>query len=224
MKIVFFAVVVLLFPLSAQAKDETVGQIVNREAKLNGIDPNLVRAVIYAESAGDVMAVSHKNAQGLMQLIPATADRFGVTDVFDPAQNIKAGTRYLAWLYKRFDSWPLALAGYNAGEGKVDKYKGIPPYRETQKYVKKVLKKYAKLSGNNQAVDIPEVKLVDLDLYDAATTLGLNDAPINAHVKIDLDLYNKNLVASSGKDKDLYKAALVAPTGVNWIPPKGYYN
>lgn len=105
----------------------------------HGIDPALVRAIMHAESAFRPNVVSHKGAQGLMQLMPATAERFGVTDAFDPAQNISGGARYLAWLLKRFDGdVQLAAAGYNAGEGAVDRFSGVPPYEETQRYVERV--------------------------------------------------------------------------------------
>lgn len=104
-----------------------------------GVDEALVRAVIHAESAYDPNAVSRVGAQGLMQLMPATARRFGVANVFDIAQNIRGGVQYLAWLLRRFDgNLTLAAAGYNAGEGAVDKYKGVPPYSETQRYVQRV--------------------------------------------------------------------------------------
>ena len=104
------------------------------------VSPALALAVIAVESAGRVEARSHANAQGLMQLIPATAERFGVTDAYDPAQNIRGGVTYLDWLIERFDGDAvLALAGYNAGEGAVDKHRGIPPYKETRAYVPKVM-------------------------------------------------------------------------------------
>jgi soluble lytic murein transglycosylase-like protein len=104
-----------------------------------GVDEAVVRAVIHAESAFRPNAVSHAGAQGLMQLIPATASRFGVADVFDPAQNIRGGVQYLAWLLERYNQdLTLAAAGYNAGEGAVDRHGGVPPYAETQRYVQRV--------------------------------------------------------------------------------------
>jgi soluble lytic murein transglycosylase-like protein len=104
-----------------------------------GVEEAIVRAIIHAESAYRPNAVSRAGARGLMQLIPATASRFGVGDAFDPAQNIKGGVKYLAFLLKRYNSnLSLAAAGYNAGEGAVDKYGGVPPYAETQRYVQRV--------------------------------------------------------------------------------------
>ncbi|HZX81158.1 MAG TPA: lytic transglycosylase domain-containing protein, partial [Lysobacter sp.] len=104
-----------------------------------GVDESIVRAIIHAESAFNPNALSRVGAQGLMQLMPATARRFGVDNAFDPSQNIRGGVQYLAWLLKRFNGdLRLAAAGYNAGEGAVDKYKGVPPYGETQRYVQRV--------------------------------------------------------------------------------------
>jgi hypothetical protein len=104
------------------------------------ISPALALAVISVESAGRADAVSHANAQGLMQLIPATAARFGVEDPFDPGQNIRGGVAYLDWLMNEFDrDIVLALAGYNAGEGAVRRNNGVPPFAETRDYVPKVL-------------------------------------------------------------------------------------
>ncbi|HEX7707953.1 MAG TPA: lytic transglycosylase domain-containing protein [Thermoanaerobaculia bacterium] len=103
------------------------------------VDAALVSAVIKAESDYNPRVVSHKGARGLMQLMPATAKRFGVTDSFDPAQNIHGGTRYLRWLLNTFDgNADLAVAAYNAGEGNVWKYKGVPPFRETVNYINRI--------------------------------------------------------------------------------------
>jgi soluble lytic murein transglycosylase-like protein len=121
---------------------------INKYAKKYNVDADLVKAVIAAESCYNRTAVSPKNAQGLMQLIPATASRFGVTNSFNADQNIRGGTRYLSFLLKRYKgNLYKAVASYNAGEGAVDRYKGIPPYRETQQYVRNVLQVYGKLSG-----------------------------------------------------------------------------
>lgn len=104
------------------------------------VSPALVLALISVESAGQITAESHAGAQGLMQLMPATAARFGVTDRLNPAENIKAGVAYLAWLMDHFGKDPiLVLAGYNAGERAVRSNAGVPPYAETRSYVPKVL-------------------------------------------------------------------------------------
>ncbi len=108
-------------------------------ARAHGVSEVLLLAVIAVESAGHTKAVSPKGAKGLMQLIPATARRFGVADSFDPAQNILGGAAYLDWLLRNFgEDAILALAGYNAGEGAVERHKGVPPYSETRDYVVKV--------------------------------------------------------------------------------------
>ena len=112
---------------------------ISRAAKQYGVDEAIVRAIIHAESAFNPNALSRVGAQGLMQLMPATAQRFGVGNPFDAGQNIQGGVKYLAWLLKRFNGdLTLAAAGYNAGEGAVDKYNGVPPYKETQRYVQRV--------------------------------------------------------------------------------------
>jgi soluble lytic murein transglycosylase-like protein len=126
-----------------------------------GVDEALVRAIVHAESAFNPNAVSHKGAQGLMQLIPATADRFGVADPFDPAQNIQGGVQYLAWLLDRFDdNTTLAAAGYNAGEGNVDRYGGVPPFDETQRYVGRVATLHARYREALAATGSTPVPLV----------------------------------------------------------------
>ncbi|MFA5983040.1 MAG: transglycosylase SLT domain-containing protein [Methylococcaceae bacterium] len=118
---------------------------VNQIAPAYEIDPKLVLAVIQAESAFSLTALSNKNAQGLMQLIPETAERFGVKDVWNPIQNIKGGMAYLSWLLQHFSgNVTYVLAAYNAGEGAVERYQGVPPYLETQNYVKRILARYPK--------------------------------------------------------------------------------
>lgn len=112
---------------------------ISSAAREFGVEEAIVRAIIHAESAYNPNALSRVGAQGLMQLMPATARRFGVGNAFDAAQNIRGGVQYLAWLLKRFNGdLTLAAAGYNAGEGAVDKYRGVPPYSETQRYVQRV--------------------------------------------------------------------------------------
>lgn len=113
-----------------------------------GLDPALVIEVIRAESNFDPRARSHKGALGLMQLIPETARRFGVEDPLEPLQNLRGGMAYLQWLLDHFDGdLRLTLAGYNAGERAVERHGGIPPYAETQAYVKRILERYAAPDG-----------------------------------------------------------------------------
>lgn len=120
-------------------------RIIFEAGQKQGVDPRFIHAVIWQESKYELHARSHAGAQGLMQLMPATAKRFGCENPDDPVENINAGTKYLGWLLKRFSgNVELALAGYNAGEGAVDKYDGIPPYNETQNYVKIISKRYGK--------------------------------------------------------------------------------
>ncbi|MFN2530973.1 MAG: lytic transglycosylase domain-containing protein [Pyrinomonadaceae bacterium] len=125
--------------------DRDLDWIILRAGEREGVDPRFIHAVIWQESKYDSHARSHAGAEGLMQLMPAAAQRFGCKDRNDREENIEAGTKYLSWLLKRFDgNVKLALAGYNAGEGTVDKYNGIPPYPETQKYVKVISERYGK--------------------------------------------------------------------------------
>lgn len=113
------------------------------------IDPLLIYAQMHQESSFKIRARSHKGASGLMQLMPATARRFGVTKIYDPRQNIEAGVRYMRWLLDYFDQdVVLALAGYNAGEGAVLKYgRQVPPYRETREYVRRIGARYNTISN-----------------------------------------------------------------------------
>jgi soluble lytic murein transglycosylase-like protein len=125
--------------------DHAIDLVIMRAGERTGVDPRLIHAVIWQESKYKPDATSHVGAQGLMQLMPAAAKRFGCDDRNDAESNVEAGTKYLRWLLKRFDgNVSLALAAYNAGEGNVDKYEGIPPFDETQAYVRIITGRYGK--------------------------------------------------------------------------------
>lgn len=120
---------------------KTFSEIIKEASARYGVDESIIRAVIKQESSFNPEAVSRCGAQGLMQLMPATAQSLGVKDAFNPEENIMAGTHYLKQKLDEFDgNLALALAAYNAGSGTVRKYGGIPPYKETQAYVNKVIK------------------------------------------------------------------------------------
>lgn len=119
----------------------TYDRLIRRYADEYGVDFALVKAVMHAESAFNPYAVSHKGARGLMQLMPETARRYGVSEIYDPVENIRAGVRHLKFLSRQFDDkLYLVIAAYNAGENAVKQHQGIPPYAETQMYVRKVLR------------------------------------------------------------------------------------
>ncbi|MCW5700442.1 MAG: lytic transglycosylase domain-containing protein [Rhodospirillales bacterium] len=126
-------------PWTASEAPDWITTFVEEVAPTYDLDPRLVMSVMAIESRFHTKARSHKNAQGLMQLIPGTAERFGVRDPYDPRQNIRGGMKYLKWLMSYFEGdISLTLAGYNAGEKAVDRHGGIPPYQETQAYVENV--------------------------------------------------------------------------------------
>jgi soluble lytic murein transglycosylase-like protein len=138
---------------TASTGDARIDTLIHKAAAKNGLDPRLVFAVMRQESSFRQRAISPKGASGLMQLMPATARRFGVQDIFDPAQNIEGGTQYLRFLLNAFDGdVELALAGYNAGEHAVARYGNrIPPYRETQDYVRRISAHYQRLTSGSPA-------------------------------------------------------------------------
>lgn len=135
---------------STVTKDD-LAALAHETAERHAIDPALVRAVIEAESNWNITAVSAKGAQGLMQLVPATAQRLGVADVFDPVQNLDGGVRHLRWLLERYGGdLEKSLAAYNAGEGAVDRARGVPNYSETRAYVQKVVDTYFRPDSGRQ--------------------------------------------------------------------------
>ena len=127
-------------PLPAIAAPHSIAELVKKIAPEYRVPTQLVLAIIQAESNFDIVALSPKNAKGLMQLIPDTAARFNVRNPYDPAQNIRGGTAYLRWLLAYFEGdVTLVAAAYNAGEGTVERYRGVPPYDETRAYVRKIV-------------------------------------------------------------------------------------
>jgi len=131
-------------PSATVVPSERYADFIRNAAEKHGVDERLVKLVVEAESNYDAKAVSRKNALGLMQLLPSIAARYAVKNVFDPAQNIDAGTHYLRDLLERYrGNTRLALAAYNAGPEIVDRYRGVPPFAETQHYVRSITSKLA---------------------------------------------------------------------------------
>lgn len=118
------------------------GAIIYREARKNDLQPELVAAMVHTESDFRPGLVSHKSAQGLMQIVPETAKVLGIANPFDPEQNIAAGTKYFRYLLNRFDDERIALAAYNAGPTNVERFGGVPPFPETQQYIEKVSRRH----------------------------------------------------------------------------------
>ena len=143
-------------PPPATPVSSPYGDLIHAAAMHYGVDADLVTSVIAAESNFDPKAISRKNARGLMQLLPETATRLGVRDIFDPKENIEAGTRYLSQLLKRYDNnLALALAAYNAGPDRVQQYGRVPPYRETISYVRRIQLEYSRRKSAQAATKSP---------------------------------------------------------------------
>jgi soluble lytic murein transglycosylase-like protein len=150
--------------------DGKVDSFIVDSSNRHGVDPLLIYSIMHRESSFKKFALSNKGARGLMQLMPATAARLGVRDIFDPRQNIEGGVKYMRFLLNLFDGdVRLALAGYNAGEGAVLKYRrSVPPYRETQEYVRRISERYALMRDPSTARLAPRVSRTQIAKLKAA--------------------------------------------------------
>lgn len=141
-------------PASGSKNRNAYDTLIMASALRHGVDPALMKAMMHTESGFNPNARSPVGAQGLMQLMPATAKRFGVANAWDPAQNIEGAAKYIKYLTGRFSNLQHAIAGYNAGEGNVSKYGGIPPFRETRDYVQRVMSRYNNLYRNDPNLQV----------------------------------------------------------------------
>lgn len=133
---------------------KSTSQIISEASEKHGVDSDFIRSVIKQESAGNANAVSRAGARGLMQLMPGTASQLGVSDSFSPEQNVHGGAQYLRELLERYDGDAIkALAAYNAGPGAVDRFHGVPPYRETRQYVQRVVREYNKSKSAGKSAE-----------------------------------------------------------------------
>lgn len=193
-----------------------IDDAVATSSKKHGVPAALIRAVIKQESSGNPNAVSSRGAQGLMQLMPNTARELGVTNAFNIRQNIDGGTKYLAMLIKRYHGdLALALAANNAGPRKVLKYGGIPPYKQTQRYVRRVMADF-----NGQTAIAPT--RMRSNVYDAplsrpsvTVTAGLSAADVRAHFS-SRALINSGLELNWLPSADAGSRSLALPEIVNW--------
>ncbi|SDB85072.1 lytic transglycosylase domain-containing protein [Acinetobacter boissieri] len=162
----------------------TFDQIISSAAQKHGVPEGLIKAIMHTESSFNVHAQSPVGAQGLMQLMPATAKHLNVSDSFNPQENIHGGAKYIASLLKQFNgNTRLALAAYNAGAGNVSKYGGIPPFKETQNYVERVLSRYHNLYQNQ------------LNLVASESTIQANKT--SQHIAHNTQHYNKKIIQTA---------------------------
>lgn len=166
-----------VLPSYSKNKD-AFDQMIHHAAQQHGLSEGLIKAIMHTESGFNSNARSPVGAQGLMQLMPATAKRFNVSNPYDPQQNILGGAKYLSLLLKRYSgNTHLALAAYNAGEGNVNKYGGIPPFRETQDYVRRVMSRYNNLYASGIRIDSAKDK--DSEPASAITSAATkNSSPV----------------------------------------------
>lgn len=148
-------------PKTMSVSDPKIEQVIEEMSKRHGVDVNLIKAIIKTESNNNPRAVSMKGARGLMQLMPPTARGLGVTNSLDPAQNVDGGVRYLKQLMALYGgNLELSLAAYNAGPGAVERHRGVPPYRETQQYVKKIGDLYGSLHAQAEPAAAARQRIV----------------------------------------------------------------
>lgn len=182
---------------SLKPRSSAYDGLIDKAAHRVRLDPLLIKSVMHAESGFNPNAVSHKGARGLMQLMPGTAQRYGVSHVFDPRENVMGGARYLSHLLDRFDGrLELALAGYNAGENAVTRTGGIPPYDETRRYVTKVMRLYRlyKRGKCRQRLDDDAVRGTIISCS------GASPAPAAAPREVEASASSKSTLASAGGD------------------------
>lgn len=195
--------------------------LIRQAAQQHGVAEGLIKAVMHTESGFNMNARSPVGAQGLMQLMPATARRFNVSNAFDPEQNIYAGAKYLSWLMKRFNgNTMLALAAYNAGEGNVSKYGGIPPFRETQDYVRRVTSRLNNLYSG--AISLSSGTPLTASANTVSTNSSVNNNSINTNVVSPLLNNSSNLL--SEKQVARYQRNIVSDGRGNYTDvPAGSY-
>jgi membrane-bound lytic murein transglycosylase MltF len=162
--------------------DEKIDSYIVASCLRYNIDPLLIYAQMHQESGFKLKATSYKGARGLMQLMPPTAMRFGVTNIYDPKQNIDAGVKYMRWLIDKFDNnISLALAGYNAGEGAVMKYGyQIPPYNETREYVRRISARYNSIKNPNAVKAVKKATVTEIAKFEEKTPAPLTVYEPNA--------------------------------------------
>jgi len=171
-------------PAETLPADADIQDLIDLAARKYNVDPNLVHAVVKVESNYNQFAVSHAGAEGLMQLIPSTARRLGVSNSFDARQNIEAGVRYLKYLQTLYgNNMRLALAAYNAGEGAVTRYQGIPRYRETESYLVQVGRRWGELNRSRKPAAAP--KKVEPASQPASTRAEPEHRPVETVVDAD---------------------------------------
>lgn len=166
--------------ISSNSSDGSYDTLIRASAERYGVDPALVKAIIHTESSFNPYARSPMGAKGLMQLMPGTARDMGVMNVWDPAQNIEGGVKYLAWLSQRFSNRDHVIAAYNAGHVNVKRYGGVPPFKETKNYVRKVNHRYQTLYVNDNNLFRGDFQLAlnggpQTNTYHAATIIRANN-------------------------------------------------